>query len=75
MLGGGGGGGEGAGLFPQTGSDLYPIYGHWSGTGTSRVKNTYVHGGDRYSTFVEGRARQVGFGDNNHSPGLFPRPS
>jgi len=58
VLGGGGEGGEGAGLFPQTGSDLYSIYGHWSGTGTSRVTNTYVHSGDRYSTFVAGRAGQ-----------------
>ncbi len=67
-----------AGLFPQTGSDLYPIDGHWSGTGTSRETNTYVHDEDRYSTFVAGRAGQVGFGDNIHTPAsLVPqaRPS
>jgi hypothetical protein len=39
------------------------------GTGTSSVTNTYVQGGDRYSTFGagQGRAGQVGFGDNIHT--------
>lgn len=64
-------------MFPQTGSDLDPIYGHWSGTGTSRLTNTYVHGGDRYSTFVAGRVGQgrLGLVTTYIPPAFLLRPS